>query len=121
MMPTVVVQPTTQLERPIVDVFAVTSWQPAAPVQSQTPASPPPVVAPAPPPAAPPLPFRFIGCYGDGELQLAMLAAGDKLYLVARGDIIEATYRVDSITAPAIELTYLPSKLSQRLATDDPR
>lgn len=105
-------------EAPIVDVFAPTSWQPPAP------APPPPAAplqaAPAPAPTAPPLPFRFLGRYGDGDLQLAMLANGDKLYLVAPGDTIDGAYRVDRVAGSTIVLTYLPMQLTQTLATGDP-
>jgi hypothetical protein len=102
----------------ITDVFAATSWQP--------PPAPPPSAAPtaaaaAAPvaPAAPPLPFRFIGRYGDGASQFVMLVKGDKLYLVAPGDTIDDAYRVDRVTGTTIELTYLPLKLTQSLSTGD--
>lgn len=119
MMPAVTAQPARPVNAPIVDVFAVTSWAPPTPIHVAAPAGPP-QMAPPTPPTAPPLPFSFLGRYRDGEVQLAMLAGGDKLYLVAPGDTIEGTYRVDRVAGPAIALTYLPLMLTQTLATGDP-
>ncbi len=119
LMPAVGPQSARPVDAPIVDVFAATSWQPPAPVPVPVPAAPLQAAPPAPP-SAPPLPFRFLGRYRDGEQQLAMLAGGDKLYLVAPGDTIEGTYRVDRVAGPAIALTYLPLMLTQTLATGDP-
>ncbi|MDB5935178.1 MAG: hypothetical protein JWQ01_2522 [Massilia sp.] len=102
---------------PIVDVFAPTSWQPPPPPPA---AAPTPVAAiAAPAPTAPPLPFRFLGRYGDGDLDIAMLVKGDKLYLVTPGDTIDDTYRVERVTGSTIEFTYLPLQLTQSLVTGD--
>jgi hypothetical protein len=111
-------QPARPVDAPIIDVFAPTFWQPPAPVQAPPQAAPQQAM-PVAPPAAPPLPFRFLGRYRDGETQLAMLSNGDKLYLVASGDTIEGTYRVGRVSGAAIELTYLPLKQTQTLATGD--
>jgi hypothetical protein len=103
----------------ITNVFAATSWQPAAP--------PPPAPSTAPataavmpaPPVAPPLPFRFLGRYGDGDSLIVMLVKGEQLYLVSAGDTIDDAYRVDRVSATMVELTYLPLNLKQSLSTGD--
>lgn len=101
----------------VTNVFAATSWQPAsAPL-------PPPIVAPAltpvstAAPTAPPMPFRFIGRYGDADSQIVMLVKDDRLYLVAVGETIDNVYRIERVSGSMVELTYLPLKLKQSLST----
>jgi hypothetical protein len=106
--------------------FGAISWQPApvpkaladAPAAAP-PALPAPASAPAPPPVAPPLPFRFLGRYGDGQVQSVMLVKGERLYLARPGDTIDGAYRIDAVTAQSVELTYLPMQLKQSLGTGD--
>jgi hypothetical protein len=104
--------------------FGPISWQPPAPAQppaaapSAAPASVQ-VPAAAGPPIAPPLPFRFLGRYGDGQVQSVMLAKGERLYLARPGDTIDGAYRIDAVTAQSVELTYLPMQLKQSLGTGD--
>jgi hypothetical protein len=119
-----VLRPIPAARGPVADaairnVFAVTSWQPPAP-PAPVPSPAPPVVLVAPsPPVAPPLPFRFLGRYGDADSYIVMLVKGDQLYLVAVGDTIDEAYRVDRVTGTMVELTYLPLKLKQSLNTGD--
>src|SRR5262249_54067360 len=81
-------------------VFESQNWNPPAPK-----APPPP---PPPPPTAPPLPFTFVGkAQSEGAVEV-YLARGDKLYLVKAKDVIDGTYRVDTIKPPMMTLTYLP-------------
>lgn len=103
----------------ITDLFAATSWQPALrPAAAPLPAARPEAVAPAPA-AAPPLPFRFLGRYGDADSHIVMLVKGEQLYLVSVGDTIDDAYRVDRVSGTMVELTYLPLKLKQSLSTGD--
>jgi len=98
------------------------SWQ-AVPAPAAVTAAPAPVAASvpagAPVPVAPPLPFRFLGRYGDGQVQSVMLTKGERLYLARPGDTIDGAYRVDGVTAQSVELTYLPMRLKQSLSTGD--
>lgn len=103
----------------VTDVFAATSWQPPPAPAAPTPAAVTPPAAPPPLPAAPPLPFRFLGRYGDAGVQIVMLVKGEQLYLVSAGDTIDQAYRVDRVSATAVELTYLPLQLKQSLSTGD--
>lgn len=88
--------------------------------------APPPVVRPAPPPpptgpvvpVAPPLPFTFVGLMEQGTVKpQAFLSKGDILLVVAAGDMIDNnTYRVDSLSAQQIVITYLPLNMTQTLS-----
>ncbi|WP_088968514.1 hypothetical protein [Vogesella sp. LIG4] len=94
------------------DPFTVLSWLPPPP-----PPPPAPVVQP-PPPTAPPLPFAFVGAFDtqSGKPHV-FLSNGDRLLVVASGDLIDEQYRVDSIAASNVELTYLPLNQKQVLST----
>jgi hypothetical protein len=90
------------------------------PFQKQSWTPPPVIAAPGPPvappaPRAPPLPFSFVGLLEKGPGQpSAFLARGEELLVVSAGDVLDRTYRVDSMTATEIVFTYLP--LSERQA-----
>jgi hypothetical protein len=91
--------------------FAHQDWTPPPP-----PPPPPQPAPPPPPPTAPPLPFTFIGkSVGDGAWEV-YLARGDRTYIVReKGDVIDGTYRVESIMPPVLTLTYLPLNQIQQL------
>jgi hypothetical protein len=90
------------------DAFAGRSWTP-----------PPPTAVEAPPPApsAPPLPFTYIGKLQEGETGpvTIYLTQGEQAYSVKKGDVIDKTYRVESIDTAHIVLTYLPLRIKQTL------
>jgi hypothetical protein len=90
------------------DAFAGRSW-----------VAPPPPVVQAPPaaPSAPPLPFTYIGKMQEGETGpvTVHLVQGEQSYSVKQGDVIDKTYRVESIDAAQIVLTYLPLAIKQTL------
>lgn len=96
------------------NVFGATSWY------TPPPPSPPPLL-PEPPPAptAPPLPFTYLGRYEDAPALLAILLKGERMYVVAEGDVIEDTYRIDRLTQTEVELTYLPLDIKQSLSTGE--
>jgi hypothetical protein len=55
------------------------------------------------------MPYTFVGMVERGaDRPQAFLARGDTLVVVGVGDVIENTYRVDSLSAKAVVLTYLP-------------
>nr|WP_314539733.1 hypothetical protein [uncultured Massilia sp.] len=87
--------------------FGRRDWAPPPP-------PPPPPVA-APPPVAPALPFAFIGkSVGDGVWEV-YLARGERTYVVHDKDVIDGTWRVESIAPPVMTLTYLPLNQVQQL------
>lgn len=89
------------------NLFAANSWLPPPPPPPKELPPPPP-----PPPTAPPMPFNFVGLLQDQAKPTAFLAKDDQLLLVTTGDTVEGTYRIDSVSAKEIVLTYLP--LNQR-------
>lgn len=98
------------------DVFNSTSWYVPPPA--------PKVVAPPPAPrvvvvTAPPLPFTYLGRYGDGDARVVILARGDRMYTVGVGEVIDNQYRVDRISGGVVGLTYLPMNVQQSLQTGE--
>lgn len=89
------------------DLFAPNSWTPPPPPTPKPLPAPPP-----PPPTAPPIPYNFVGLLQDRAKPTVFLAKGDNLLVVAAGDTFDGTYRIESIGANEIVLTYLP--LNQR-------
>jgi hypothetical protein len=93
------------------NVFAATSWY------VPPPPPPPPPPTPPPKPTAPPMPFAYLGSY-DGEARLIIiLAKGDRVYTVSPGDVIEGTYKVESIKGAWLEMIYLPLNIKQTINT----
>jgi len=109
-------QALASVERPpqrddIPDLFRSFSWYVAPP-------PPPPLPPPPPPkPTAPPLPFAFIGQYTEGNTKLIMLTRGDRLLTVSIGDVIDSTYKVESMNAGQLTFVYLPLATTQALST----
>lgn len=102
-------------EMEIGNVFGATSWY--------VPPPPPPQFAPAslppPVPTAPPMPFTYLGRYEDVPTLLAILVKGERMYVVAEGDVIEDTYRIEHLAPGMVELTYLPLNIKQSLSTGE--
>ena len=99
------------------DAFNTGIWDlpPPMPVAKPVVLAPPPVVIPT----APPLPFTYLGRYGDAASRIVILSKGDRVYTVTTGEIIENTYRVESLTAGMVNLTYLPLNIEQHLPTGE--
>lgn len=70
-------------------------------------------------PVAPPMPFTYLGRYGDTASRMVVLAKGDRVYTVAVGEVIENTYRVEKYTYGTVNLTYLPLNIEQHLPTGE--
>lgn len=86
----------------------------AAPLPSAAPALA--QVPPLPPaPAAPSVPFVYIGKEVTGGVWEVYLARGQETLIVQEHTVIDAMYRVESITPPTLTLVYLPLKLVQTL------
>lgn len=80
----------------------------------------PPPVAQTPQPVAPPLPFRVLGVYQDGEATTVFLDDKGQGTVVKVGDTLHnETYRIDAIDAEEIQMTYLPLQQKQVLALGD--
>ena len=80
---------------------------------------PPPVkeLAPAAP-SAPLLPFTYMGKMQEGDKGplTVYLVQGERAYNVKKGDVIDDTYRIESIDAERIVLKYLPLAINQTLS-----
>ncbi len=99
------------------DIFRAHSWYVPPPPPPPTP--PPAPAAPAVVPrsnVAPPPPFVVIGRMDDGSnLPKVFINQRESLQVVGVGDVIDATYRIDTITSSAMSLTYLPTQQSVTL------
>ncbi len=90
------------------NAFNASSWHVAPP--------PPPPPPPAEP-VAPPLPFSYLGRYQDMSKMVVILTKADRVYTVSEGEVIDGTYRVEQIADDAVNLVYLPMKITQSLST----
>ena len=95
------------------NAFRAMSWYVPPP---PPPPKPPPKPLPPPPPTAPPLPFSFMGRYEEGDTRIILLVRGDRIYTVSEGEVIDNTYRVESLTGGQLELTYLPLNIKQTIS-----
>ncbi len=66
-------------------------------------------------PVAPPLPYVYMGKMIDNKNQTVFLTRNEKPYVVHSGDLLDGTYRIDSIEPPSMEITYLPLNEKQYL------
>jgi hypothetical protein len=90
-------------------LFSSHSWEPPPPKVKAARPSPPPK------PVAPPLPYTFAGrMLQDGSVYV-FLARGDRVITAKQGDMVDALYRVDSITETQVALTYVPLNEKQTL------
>jgi hypothetical protein len=96
------------------DAFKAATWTPPAP--PPPPPAAPVAAPPPPPPTAPPLPFSFVGLLQQKSSKpTAFLAKGDALVIASVGDVIDDTYRVESLSPAGIVVTYLPLNQRQTL------
>jgi hypothetical protein len=103
------------------NVFDPTSWYVPPPPVKYVPAQQvAPSVTVQMAPSAPPIPFTYLGRYGDTESRIIILSKGDKVYTVSIGDVIESTYRVERFGPGVIVLKYLPLNIEQTLRTGEP-
>ena len=84
--------------------------------QSWVPPPPPPAKPSAPPPpTAPAMPFTFIGKKLEDAVWEVYLTKGEQTFIVRDKNVIDATYRVESIKPPTLTLMYLPLNQMQTL------
>ncbi|OYY49360.1 MAG: hypothetical protein B7X95_08500 [Methylophilaceae bacterium 17-44-8] len=96
------------------NLFPVHSWAVIAPTQKTKP-------APPPPPVAPPAPFTYMGKLEDGPKgTLIFLMANNKVYSVAKGEQVDAFWRLEGEDANQLMFTFLPLNLPQTLSKTQP-
>ena len=106
-------------QQPAAELFGVKSWY--VPPPPPPPPPPAPVVVPVPViPTAPPLPFIFMGRMTEEDRVSVFLAKGERAYIVAEGDVIDGTYKLEKIQPRQVTLRYLPLDIAQTLALKDP-
>lgn len=90
------------------DLFAPRSWAPPAPARPPAPKPPAPAQPPAQEaaPAPPPNPYRFAGTALQNGVLKTFLVAGDRLFEVRVGEVLEQGFRVESVTREAVVLVY---------------
>ncbi len=73
-----------------------------------------PAPVPEPPPSAPALPFVYLGTLNpDAAKPQVFISNGDRLLIVSPGEVIDGTYRFESIAATGALFTYLPLNQQQ--------
>jgi hypothetical protein len=107
--------------RKVGDAFNTSSWDEPVRASRQILPSTPVVQAASAVtvPTAPPMPFTYLGRYGDTASRSVILAKGDRVYTVAVGEVIENMYRVEKFTYGMVNLTYMPLGLEQHLPTGE--
>src|SRR5262245_23277011 len=98
----------TPLGEPRAELFATRSWEPPPPKAS-------PNAGPPPKPVAPPVPYRFAGQLVQGGRPEVLLAKGDAVIPVVKGDTLDGVYRIESIGETEITMLYLPLKQVQKI------
>lgn len=89
-------------------IFGQKSWAPPPP--------PPPEVDMTP--TAPPLPYKYVGKKWEDGKWTIFLARENVTHLVTTGDVLDDTYRIQSIDSTLLVLTYLPLKEEQTIRID---
>ena len=89
------------------DIFKVVTFlPPPAPPPKPINALPPP---PALAPVAPPFPYAYFGRVSDASGKIStFLSRADEIVAIQAGEILDHTYRVDTISDNQITITYLP-------------
>lgn len=97
-----------------VDIFATTRAPPASP-PAEAVAAPLPLLQPVHA-VAPTLPYQYRGIATDSEGSwIVQLSNGGQFLLAAKGDVLNAEYRLDEHTEQALTFTHLPSSTVQLL------
>jgi hypothetical protein len=89
-------------------LFSSQNWNP--------PPAPPSEPAAAPPPSAPPLPFTYIGKKVEDLTWEVYVTRGDQTLILREKEVVDLTYRIDSIHPPTLSLTYMPLNQVQTLS-----
>lgn len=69
---------------------------------------PPSATGPAPKPVPPKLPFAYVGLIEESGRTKAVLAQGDQLHIVAKGEQFGGSYRLEEIGADEAVVIYIP-------------
>jgi hypothetical protein len=70
----------------------------------------------APAPQAPPLPFTYVGKRFDGVHWEVFVNRGTDTLILRENEVVDGTYRIESVKPPQISVLYLPMNEHQALA-----
>ncbi|RTL20322.1 MAG: secretion system X translation initiation factor [Burkholderiales bacterium] len=88
------------------------AWGEPPPPPPRTEPEPPP--PPPPPPQAPAFPYQLVGRMTDPTPR-AVLNNAQRSAVVAAGEVVDGSWRVDAVEPAGMRVTYLPLDLSQRI------
>lgn len=88
------------------DPFARMDWNPPAP--KAPPLAATAQAAPAPRPVPPPIPYAYFGMSIQDGRTVVFVTRQERTFVLAVGEVVENTYRVDEIRATEVVLTYIP-------------
>jgi len=92
------------------DLFSSKDWRPPPPKQK-------PSASPQAAPMPPPFPYAVAGSISDGDGWLIVFARDDRTFSLRPGEVLENTYRIDTIDATSVTVTFLPLGRSQVVRT----
>jgi hypothetical protein len=110
------------------NLFAAKDWAPPVVIPKAVkvvalppaPPTPPPVPTKPPEPQAPEFGFAYLGKVQEAAGKpLIFLVKNDRIYEAAPGDVLEATFRIDSIERGKMVVTYLPLNKQQTISIGD--
>ena len=65
------------------------------------------------------MPYAFLGVIGPEKgVQEALISRGDALFIAKKHDVLEGAWRVDGVSAAAVEVTYLPLNAHQIITNE---
>jgi hypothetical protein len=92
------------------DLFQARGWE-----EEAKPPNEPPPSATATAPQPPPLPFTYFGRWMEGRHVVVFLSRDAQNYTARVDDVLDRTYRVDTIHNDRLVMTYLPLGVQQTL------
>ncbi|WP_338616195.1 hypothetical protein [Pigmentiphaga sp. CHJ604] len=105
-----------EMDRPPLEDAATDPFSLPAPVAPVAETSTPP----PPPPTAPPMPFRYFGrVTGFDGVAVTYLMRDNDLIAVSAGDILDGTYRIESVEMRGVVIVYQPLSVRTELLAPD--
>ena len=95
------------------DLFGATDWSRPATLPLKR--ALPPDTASASGPMVPPFPYTIAGIIEDPSGPMVVFTKQNQNYVVRVGEVLEQTYRVESVGAESAMVTYLPLRIAQAI------
>lgn len=97
-------------ETQIVDLFKPHAWYVPPP-----PPPPTPVNVAEQAPVAPPIPFVYLGRLDEAGHAMVFLTRNNLVLSAAQGEMLDSQYRLDTVNAGSLVITYLPLNTKQTI------